>query len=610
MCNLEIYIPTTQEELSQRKLKAYEDMCEIINWGRKHPIKFAEHFFGLSLIDYQKLTMMETWTVPYALWLECRGAGKDTLAAVYFQTKMLLIPNYILYVSSNSAAQSAESFQKLESIALRRIPSFKDATDVFASEVDKGNNSENGFLHNPAGYKFRLYNNSQMVTLSSNIEGNRGKRGAVWFNETAWNTAEQLAVIENFANVDSSFSTSVEENKKNDPIQMPLQLLYTSSAGDVTYPFFEKYKTFAKKMFLGNKNYYVVDIDTYDVIDYSTLNGVPIKSHLSEDNIKKAIEEDSDLADRELFNKFRRGGGQNGIIRMETIIKNSTVRVPLLYNDTGKKKFILCYDPARNFDGSILSVFQIINNKDIGYKLQIENVISMVDTDTKKKTPLPMPEQLKIIKKTMIAYNGERSADWENIEFYIDAGSGGGGISAVADQLMEDWYDDTGRKRRGIIDKNHKQYETSRKKYVNAAQIVHLIDPQGHKKIIYDAFEKMSKLDLINFTDYDNKELLLLQDDQGELTEYNLDFKEQLALTQINLAKNELIYMNKYETPNGGITYDLAKDKKNTMNDDRAYTFAMASYALALLRRVDLINLDIRPTDLSQIPSCVSNIEF
>lgn len=38
----------------------------------------------------------------------------------------------------------------------------------------------------------------------------------------------------------------------------------------------------------------------------------------------------------------------------------------------------------------------------------------------------------------MIKYNGERAAEWENIDFYIDAGSGGGGISAVADQLM-DW---------------------------------------------------------------------------------------------------------------------------------------------------------------------------
>ena len=107
-----------------------------------------------------------------------------------------------------------------------------------------------------------------------------------------------------------------------------------------------------------------------------------------------------------------------------------------------------------------------------------------------------MPEQLKIIKKLMVKYNGERAAQWENIEFYIDAGSGGGGISAVADQLMEEWEDDLGQKYRGIIDPSHKQYESARKKYTNAMPIVHLIDPQGYKKILFDALGKNGKIKL------------------------------------------------------------------------------------------------------------------
>lgn len=586
---MDIYIPTSSKELSQRKLQVYDDMTRIINWGRRNPIRFSEEFFGLSLMDYQKLAMMESWAIPYALWLECRGAGKDTLAAVYFQTKMLLIPDYTLYVSSNSAAQSAESFGKLESIALQRIPSFKSATDVFAQEVEKSANSETGFLHNPAGYKFRLYNNSQMVTLSSNVETNRGKRGAVWFNETAWKTAEELAVVENFANVDSSFSTSTEKVRRADPIQMPLQLLYTSSAGDVTYPFFEKYKTFSKKMFLGNKNYYCIDINAYDILHHSTLDGEAIKSHLSEDQIKKAIEEDPDLADRELFNKFRKGSGQNAVVSMDCIIHNSFVKKPELYNITGKDKYLFCYDPARNFDGSILGIFKIINDKEVGYRLDCVNVVSMVDMNSKGKTPLPMPQQLDIIKELMLKYNGERAAEWENIEFYIDSGSGGGGISAISDQLMDEWTDNFGGKHRGIIDPVHKQYETARKKYTNAMPIVHLVDPQGYKKIIYDALEKMMKLNLITFTSYDNKDYILLEDKTGDFKPYTLTFDEKLALTQIELMKNEMSYMCRYDTPNGGVQYELAKDKKNTMHDDRAYVSALAAYGLAVLRRSDLI---------------------
>ena len=502
-------------------------------------------------------------------------------------TKMMLIPSFKLYISSNSYAQSAESFKKLEDIALQRLPAFKSATDIFSRELERSKNNETGFLHNPPS--FSLYNYSELLALSNNIETIRGKRGSVWMNEVGWKTAEEIAIVENFANVEADFVTTTSKIKRYDPLQMPLQLMYTSSASDVTYTFFEKYKTFAKKMFLGNRNYFCFDLDAYDVLHHSTIDGEKIKSHLTEDNIEKLIEEDPDLADRELFNKFRRGSGENAVVKMETIIQNSTVRPPLLYNDTGKKKFILCYDPARNFDGSILEVWQEITDKDVGYKLQIENVIAMVDKESKKKTPLPMPQQLEIIKETMIKYNGERSADWENIEFYIDAGSGGGGISAVADQLMEDWVDGNGRTRRGIIDPNHSAYETARRKYKNAAPIVRLIDPQGHKKIIFDALEKMTKLNLMNFTEYDNTDYLLIENASGDFDEYSLSNEEKLTLAQVNLMKNELIYMCRSETPNGGVQYELSKDKKNKLNDDRAYCAAMSAYALSLKRRTDLV---------------------
>ena len=606
---MEIYKPMSSKELSQRKIEEYSKMSRIVQWGRKNPVKFCETFFGLKLIDYQAYCFMRTWIVQYALWAECRGAGKDTLAAAYFMTRLLLIPDYSLYISSNTYAQSVESFNKLRDIALKRIPNFKSATDIFAREVGKtGSNSETGFLQAPT-CKFRIYNNSKMEALSSNLEAIRGKRGAVWFNETAWKTAEELAVVENFANVDSSFSTSTEKVRYIEPQQMPLQILYTSSVGDVTYPFFDKYKTFYKKMLVGNSNYFCFDINAYDVLYHSTIDGTPIKSHLTEDKIMKDIEEDPDNADVELFNKFRKGGGSNAVVTMDELIRNSTTRKPLLYNDTGKKKFIFCYDPARNFDGSILSIFQIINDKEVGYKLRLENVVPMVDQNSKNKTPLPMPAQLEIIKELMIKYNGERAAEWENIDFYIDAGSGGGGISAVADQLMDDWVDKYGGKHRGIIDPEHKQYETARKKYVNAMPIVHLVDPQGYKKIMYDAVSKMVKLNLIEFANYDNKDYIMVENKDGSFDTVQLTQEEQLALAQMHIAKMQLSYMCRYDTPNGGVTYELAKDKKG--HDDHAYTIAEGGYALARLRRVDLLtDHNKKETGFEHAPSCVSNIDF
>ena len=102
MIKTEVYIPTTCKEFSQRKIEEYNKFEKVINWGRKDPIRFSEEFFGIKLIDYQKWCFMQTWDKPFALWLCSRGTGKTTLAAVYLQTKMLLIPDYHVFVSANS----------------------------------------------------------------------------------------------------------------------------------------------------------------------------------------------------------------------------------------------------------------------------------------------------------------------------------------------------------------------------------------------------------------------------------------------------------------------------------------------------------------------------
>jgi hypothetical protein len=604
---MDFYAPMTKRELSQRKLEECAKLSKIVQLGRQNPIWFSEEFYGIKLMDYQKWCFMKSWARPYVVWLCCRGAGKTTLLAVFLQTKMLLIPNYKVYISTNSAQQSFEVFDKIENLALQRIPSFQTVTNIFANEVDTST-SDTGFLQDPAGHRFRLYNNSELRTLSTNLSAIRGKRGSVYYDETAWQTKEQMAVTENFINVDSNFKLGTNKVKYYEPIQMPLQLLFASSAGDVTYPFYERYSSYSKKMIEGNPDYFVCDLNVDTIFNYSTVDGIKIKSHLTRNQIDKLIEDDPDAAERELYNKFRHGVGQNAVVRMETIIANSYVYIPEFYNKN-KEHYIFCYDPARNFDGSILGIFKVIDDKKVGFKLRLVNMISMVDTGTKKKTPLPMTEQLPIIKKQLLNFKGDRCAEWENIDFYIDAGAGGGGISAVADQLMPDWIDDSGVKHRGMIDPVHKQYETSRNKYTNAAPIIHLIEPEKYQKIIYSALEKMTRLNLIEFPEYDNKDFLLLEKDNGEKYEYKLSSDEQMALVQCNLAKNEMVYMCRTDTQNGGVQYELAKDKKNKIHDDRAYVTAMAAYALSRIRRNDLVS---KPQEKSykDVPYFVSDIEF
>jgi hypothetical protein len=324
---MDYYIPSSNKVLSQKRLEEYDNFCKIINWGRKNPVLFAEEFFGIKLFDFQKWIFMRSWVTPYCLWLMSRGGSKTTLAAIFLMTKVMLIPDYTVYLAANSSKQSIESIKKVEDIALQRIPSFETVNGIFAYEVVKGGNSPTGFIHDPAGHRFKLYNNSGIETLSSNETTIRGKRGSLFADEGGWQPLEYFSATENFINVDKSFSMGTKKTESYNPPQMPLQLLYASSASDTTFPFYDKYRMYSKKMLLGDPRYFVCDLNCDVILYHSTKDGKPIRSHLNEDQIKREIEETPELAMRELYNKFSHGGGLNRIVTMELLIKNSSVRI-------------------------------------------------------------------------------------------------------------------------------------------------------------------------------------------------------------------------------------------------------------------------------------------
>ena len=52
--SVEIFVPPTEIELSQKKMDEYRKWADITNWGRKNPIRFAEEIFGTQLMDFQR----------------------------------------------------------------------------------------------------------------------------------------------------------------------------------------------------------------------------------------------------------------------------------------------------------------------------------------------------------------------------------------------------------------------------------------------------------------------------------------------------------------------------------------------------------------------------
>lgn len=96
------------------------------------------------------------------------------LGSIFIMTKTLLIPNHTSYILCGVGSQSIELFTKIEKFVKNQIPSFKTLTNIYQSELVKSANSD-GFVHNPASYRFGLYNSSQVFTLNGNFDANRSE---------------------------------------------------------------------------------------------------------------------------------------------------------------------------------------------------------------------------------------------------------------------------------------------------------------------------------------------------------------------------------------------------------------------------------------------------
>lgn len=516
----------------------------------------------------------------------------------------------------------------MEAIAKKQIESFCGLTDIFLGEVSSATPNHDGFVHNPSGFYVKLFNNSKTTTVSGEEDNIRGKRSNLnIYDESGFVSEEYISVTKAFCTQDASFKLGGGVNTELIPENIPNQLLFCSSASDTDSSFYKLYKEWSKLMFAGSKDHFVADLNC-DVIIGATLNGVKLtKPLLSQSKVDDELRANPDKGRREYYNKFDSDGGDQQKIKRATIIKNSKTRKPLLLNEGNMKRHIvLAYDPAHDYDNSAVSIGEYIYDEQVGWKLIIQNCISLVDIGKKKKTPMRTPEQIEYIKQLLLDYNGQGFADYENIDYLmIDAGSGGGG-NQIPDYFMEDWKDSQGNIHRGLIDKEYSSEYVSR--FPNAMDKLKAISPKKYRTEMFDDFIELLNLGLIEFTDtYDMKGYLNLPVEGKEIEEvdeetkekkkvktidykrYKLSWDEELALKQIDSAKEELIATRRIGD-NVNYKYDLPPDKKNKMHDDRAYTMIMLAWHLKNLKREGIVNKKITTTDWSKAPTFVSSINF
>ncbi len=639
-----IFVKPIIYPMSTRKIESLLEIAKMQKYFQCNPVRFIDLMFNIELLDSQALAVQKTWICPNSLLVCTRGWGKSTVIDLSIMSKGMCFNNNWTYIASGSGSQAEQTFTTLERLANDNIDTFTGSTGkVFKNEIEIKNAVGDGFSHSSNGFNYSLYNGAMTQTLNSNIDAKRGYRGSVVFDESGFLSEEMMNVYGAFAAVNRSMKTGKDESGKSiDPIRqrcfpqdMPYQKIYISSASSTDTKFFALYRDFAKKQIMGDPDFCVLHIDC-ELAFKPTLHGELIAPLLSRSTVQSEMRTNPEKARREYYCQFTTSAGANAIIKRGVITRNEEIRKPLLYNDTGDKRFVICYDPARSRDNSVILVGEIYDyimpDGSVDKRMRLVNCINLIDVGKKTKSPMQTPDQVEYLKQVILDYNGGADAYGNIVGIFIDAGSGGSGVN-IADYLMPDWTDKAGITHRGLIDKEYSADYV--KKFPNAVDKVHLISPTAYKSEMYEALIELMNQDKISFTaPYDGKGNLTVFDvDEKKLNsekekitnrlkrlklskeefdrqldeELNhvqsvktkvikLDWQDELALVNIDALKEELVNMVRKKRESGKDSFELTPEKANKMHDDRSYTAALAAYALMNERRKSIMNRKRKPS--------------
>lgn len=633
-----IFVKPGVYPLSSRKLEGFMKIANLQKYYQCNPVRFINDFFNIELLDAQAWVIQRAWNCPNVLLVCTRGFGKSTLIDIMIMAKDMLFNNYWTYIASGSGSQAEQTFTTLERLANDNIDTMLGSTGyIFKAEIEIKNAAGDGFSHSSNGFSYSLYNGSFTQTLNSNVDKKRGMRGSVVFDECGFLDEEMMSVYAAFAIVNKNFKSGKDRDDKSIdrnrlrciPSNIPNQLFYISSASSTDTKFYKLYRDFSKRQLMGDPDYFVAHIDC-EVAFKPTIRGEIMEPLLTPGTVAAEMRSNPEKARREYYCEFTSDAGANAIIRRGVIARNEVIRKPVLYNDTGKRKIVIAYDPARSRDNSVILVCEIYSEKnqdgDLEYKMRLLNCINLIDiSNKKKKKPMQTPAQIEYLKQVILDYNQGGDENYSNIlGVYIDAGSGGGGVN-IADYLMPDWKDKSGKTHRGLIDKEYSEEYV--KKFPNAVNKLHLMEPTKYKSEMYEAMIEMMNQDKIEFTaTYDNKGYLTIFDidkDKYEKTkkdliakykkqkmtdeeiDYNvqkeldklqnvkshiekLNWQEEASLASIDALKEELVNMIRIPRQSGKDSFELCPEKANRLHDDRAYVTCMCSYALQAERRKNI----------------------
>lgn len=160
---ISIYQSKINNNVTSRDYEGMRKYIQLIQWGRKHPVEFIEKILGVTLMDYQKWLVNESWTKEYVVWALSRNTGKSFLVGLFVMARNLLFPKLQTQIISENWTTANDTFKKLEDIATNNIKTIVNTNTVFIDELKKTKSDSDGFTHDyKSGNKCELLNGSKI----------------------------------------------------------------------------------------------------------------------------------------------------------------------------------------------------------------------------------------------------------------------------------------------------------------------------------------------------------------------------------------------------------------------------------------------------------------
>jgi len=589
---LSIYNKLTDNNITLRDEEAIKRYVDLIQWGRKNPVQFIEKVLQVPLMDYQKYIISMTWTAEYAVWVCSRNAGKSFLVGCFMMARSLLYPKTKIHILSSGSRQANETFETMETIALNNVKTLISTNSVFRDEVLISKADSNGFSHDiKKGSNVSLLNGSFIRAVTGSPKTVRGKRSNVnVYDEAGSISREFYDVTEPFCTQSSGFKTGSNYDSEVYPEEVPNTRLYIGSASDTNSLFWDKYKEAFKQMVIGNRKYFVVDLNC-EIPLHPTMNGKETAPLLSQDEIDRKMRENEIIALREYYNIFDRFDLEDSVVSRSDIYTNTENFVPSVAWGGKKHKYVITYDPASKNDNApvlITEYYKTDEGRIEGRFVNMENLVITYGDGSKR--PMRLDEQTQRLREIIYEYNGKDNiAPYENIMLLLDSGVGGQ-APAIAQELVKPWTDKNGKVHPGLYDENSDDMIRWSEKFPTAvAGSMKLIEPTKYRNKMFEAARIMTSSGYVKFAPACPKTNVLVDDDGNE---QKLSKAEMNALIQMDLMKEEAVSMVRTRTKGGNVTYGLTPERKNKMNDDRNYCFIMSCWYIQQLNIDDTLGED------------------